>query len=304
MSSKFQDNYDLWEHTDRHISRLRFKEPPSGYFYPSEASVKLTDEHGDTYTEGGCLRAAYFRISGEFERLPNEPRTEYIFMQGKIIEQALIDYWKEMGIWVANNVKFRDEENRISGELDVVLIEPETAQQYGVEVKTFYGYQAEKELFGNYKNPGFPKMSQLLQTLTYVNYWKDKGIPFFRMAYFARDSVKRTTFKVELQKEGNILYPKVDGEVIREFTMGDVLSRYKELKGYVDSKIVPPNDYELQYSDVKIEDFYKKGKIAKTKYEDYKKGKLGKHEYIGDWNCSYCAYKAVCWGSNRRNIEL
>ena len=27
-------------------------------------------------------------------------------------------------------------------------------------------------------------------------------------------------------------------------------------------------------------------------------GKLKKYEYIGDWNCSYCKYKNVCWGNN------
>lgn len=295
MKSSY-DNYDLWEHTDQHITRPKFgNEKPSTYFYPSEASVKLTDEHGDVYTEGGCMRSSYFRLVGGFQAIPNEPRTEYIFMQGKIIEQELIEKWKEMGIWVANNVKFTDEENHISGELDTILVEPGHGQMYGVEVKTFYGYQAEKEIFGNKNSKGFPKMSQLLQTLTYVNYWRDKGLPYFRMAYFGRDSVKRRTFKVELEQEGNTLYPKVEGVVVREFTMNDVLSRYKELSQYLASQTIPPNDYELQYSDAKIEDYFKKGKVAKTKYEDYTKGRLKKYEYVGDWQCSYCKFKNICW---------
>lgn len=297
MKSSY-DNYDLWEATDAHISRPRFgNEPPSGHFYPSEASVKLIDEHGDTVTEGGCLRSAYFRLHGGYKGLPTEARTEYIFLQGKIIEQSLIEMWKEMGLWVANNIKFLDKENGISGELDVVLFEPETQENYIVEVKTFYGYHAEKELFGNYKEKGFPKMSQLLQTLVYINYWRDKGLKFARLVYFARDSVKRRTFKVELEKEGNTLYPKIDGVVLREFSMDDVLARYKTLKDHIQNNTIPPNDYELQFSDAKIEDFYKKGKIAKTKYEDFKKKKLNKNEHIGNWNCSYCKWKEVCWGS-------
>lgn len=296
MKSSY-DNYDLFGHLDEHMTRKRIEQPSSGFFYPSEASVKLIDEHGDLKTEGGCLRAAYFRLSDEFKGLPHEPRTEWIFMQGKIIEQALIDKWKEMGVWRDNNVKFVDHDNHISGELDVVLSEPGSGQIYGVEVKTFYGYHAEKEILGNFKNPGFPKMSQLLQTLVYLNYWENRGIPFFRMAYFARDSVKRRSFKIELHHEGNITYPKVDGQVIRSFTINDILARYKDLKHYIDTKTIPPGDYELQYSDAKIEDYFAKGKVSKTDYESWKKGKLKPYENIGDWNCSYCKFKNICWGS-------
>lgn len=290
------DNYDLFGHLDEHITRKQFEKPSSNGFYPSEASVVLTDEHGDKKVEGGCLRASYFRLSKEFEGLPHDARTEWIFMMGKTVEGELINYWKEMGVWKANNVKFFDAENNISGELDTILVEPGTGQMYGVEVKTFYGYHAEKELMGNYKQQGFPKMSQLLQTLVYVNHWESRGLPYFRMAYFGRDSVKRRTFKIELHHEGAIKYPKVDGVVVRSFTMNDVLARFKELKQYMDTKTIPPGDYELQYSDAKIEDYYAKGKISKSAYESWKKGKLGKHEYVGDWNCNYCKYKNVCWG--------
>jgi hypothetical protein len=290
------DDYDLFAHLDEHITRQRFERVPSPYFYPSEASVVLTDEHGDRVVEGGCLRASYFRLSQEFQGTPNDARSEWIFMMGKAVEEELVRYWKEMGVWKDNNVKFLDEQNHISGELDAILVEPGTGQMYGVEVKTFYGYHAEKEIMGNFKNDGFPKMGQLLQTLVYLNYWEKRGLPYFRMVYFARDSVKRRTFKVELHHEGDITYPKVDGVVIRSFTMNDVLARYKELKHYIETKTIPPADYELQYSDEKIEDFFKKGKVSKTDYEAFKKGKLKPHENIGDWNCSYCKFKNICWG--------
>jgi hypothetical protein len=293
-----KDSYDLWAHLDEHITRKKYEQPSSGFFYPSEASVVLTDEHGDRKVEGGCLRSSYFRLSKEYEGTPNDARSEWIFMMGKTVEQEIINYWKEMGVWVANNVKFNDPVNFISGELDAILSEPGNGQLYGVECKTFYGYHAEKEIMGNFKTPGFPKMSQLLQTLVYVNHWEDKGLPYFRMAYFARDSVKRRSFKVELHHEGEIKYPKIDGVIVRSFTMNDVLARYQELKHYIDTKTVPPGDYELQYSDAKIEDYFTKGKVSKTDYEAFKKKKLKKYEYIGDWNCNYCRMKEICWGKN------
>ena len=288
------DNYNLFAHVDEHMTRPKFKAPRAKNFYPSEASVTTYDEHGDKVVHGGCMRAAYFRCSShEFERIPNSARSEYIFKQGIGVEKILIDLWKEMGIWVDNNVKFVDAEAGISGELDALLMEPD-GTVYGAEVKSFYGYFAEKELFGNRSTKAFPKMPHLLQTLIYLNFFKDK-LPYFRIVYFARDSVKRRTFKVELHEEGDIIYPKVEGEVIRSFTVNDIYARYEELQSYLDNDIVPPNDYELYYSRDKIEDYFKKGKVAKTKYAKWQAGKLGPHEQIGDWNCSYCAFKNICW---------
>ena len=289
------DNYDLFQDMDRHLTRPRFKAARSKYFYPSEASVEITDKNGDRKVEGGCLRAAYFRLTEDYEGSPHTAHSEYIFIQGSSVEKFLVNLWKEMGIWVANSVKFVDHENNISGELDAILMEPSNGQSYGVEVKSFYGYNAEKEIMGNKYQKGFPKMSHLLQTLIYLNHFQDR-LPYFRIVYFDRGGSKRRTFKIELHKEGNIVYPKVEGDIIRSFTVNDILSRYQELKEYLETGTVPPNDFELQYSDAKIEDFYEKGKVGKTKYEAFKKGKLKQYEYIGDWQCSYCNYKETCWG--------
>lgn len=292
------DSYDLFHATDSHLVRPKFHAERERRFYPSEASVEAFDEHGDRIVHGGCMRASYFRMSGEFEGIPFDARTEYIFMQGRDVESMLIKLWKEMGIWVDNNIKFLDEENGISGELDAILIEPPDGQLYGVEVKSFYGYYAEKELLGTKRQQGFPKMGQLLQTLIYLNHFEDR-LPYFRMVYFARDSVKRRTFKVELHHEGGIKYPKVEGEILRQFSVNDILDRYRSLRQHLDNKTIPPCDFELQFPDAKIEDFFAKGKVAKTKYDKWKKGKLGIHERIGDWQCSYCRFRDVCWsGSN------
>jgi len=288
-----KDSYDLFAATDAHITRPRFQAQREQRFYPSEASVKLYDRHGDQIVEGGCLRASYFRLTGNFEPAPYEPYTEFIFRQGKLVEEMLISLWKEMGIWVDNNVKFVDHENNISGELDVILMEP-NGQIYIGEVKSCYGYMAEKEIFGNKGQPGFPKMGQLLQTLIYVNHFKNR-IPYARMIYFDRGSVKRRTFKISLEEEGSLIYPVVDGEVIRSFTINDIYNRFRELRHYLDTAQVPPNDYELQYPPEKVRDYYQKGKVAKTKYEKWEKGKLGRYEYIGDWMCSYCGFKNICW---------
>lgn len=293
------DSYDLFGATDTHLVRPKFHAERERRFYPSEASVVAFDTHGDRVVHGGCLRASYFRMSGEFQGIPYDAHTEFIFLQGKAVEEMLIDLWKEMGIWVDNNIKFLDEVNGISGELDAILVEPHSSQLYGVEVKSCYGYYSEKEIFGTKRQPGFPKINQLLQTLIYLNHFEDR-LPYFRMVYFARDSVKRRTFKVELHHEGDIKYPKVEGEILRQFSMNDILDRYRLLREHLDRKEIPSNDFELQYSNDKIEDFFKKGKVAKTKYERWKKGKLAQNEHIGDWQCSYCRFRDVCWSGSHQ----
>jgi len=186
------------------------------------------------------------------------------------------------------------EEYNVSGELDVLLAEPPDGTIYIGEVKSGYGYYAGKEIFGTARQEGSPKMDQLLQLLVYL--WKFQAeFPYGRMIYFFRDSTKRRTFKVELQTEGNIQYPVVEGKVIKSFTINDILNRYKELQHYVDNDIIPPKDYELQYPDDKIKDFRKKDKIAKTKFEEWQKGKLKPYEYVGDWQCRYCDYRRECY---------
>jgi hypothetical protein len=212
----------------------------------------------------------------------------------------IIQKWKEMGIHAGSNIKFYDKEYNISGELDCVL----DLSKYGgphviCELKTAYGYYAEREIFGNKSLAPQPKMGHLLQLLVYL--WKfQEQFPFGYLVYFFRDSMKRKTFKVSLHREGEIFYPVVDGRVWKTFTVNDILARYKELQYHIDNKIVPEMDFELQYSPAKIEDFRPKklggkDKISQTKYEAWQKGKLKPWEYVGDWQCALCEWRRVCY---------
>jgi len=289
------DKYSLWGDLDSYVTRPKFRPgTDQRHLWPSEASVKFYDQHGDLTVEGKCMRAAYLRVKGDFEALPPSAYSEWIFEMGRRVEKMIVDRCKEAGIYVDNSIKFYDEEYNVSGEIDVLLTEPD-GLIYPAEIKSAYGYYAEKEIMGNMKQRGQPKMGQLLQLLIYLWKFKDQ-FPYGRMVYFFRDSTKRRTFKVELEQQGNILYPKVEGQVIKTFSVNDILARYKELQHHIDNEIVPEKDYELQYPEAKIHDFAKKGKIGKTKYQNFLKGKLKDYEYLGDWNCrGYCPYSRICY---------
>jgi hypothetical protein len=232
------------------------------------------------------------------DKQDSEFNSEYIYSvswseNDKYNNKKLVDCEK---FW-ASQVREIDKEDYIG---EVYNVEVDTDNTYTVggiithNCKSCYGYMTEREIFGNKKIKGAPKLSQMIQLLVYLWKFRDQ-FPYGRMAYFFRDTTKRKTFKISLLEQGELIYPVVDGEVYRHFTVNDILKRYKQLDSYIKRQEVPPGDYELQYSPAKIEDFFKKGKVGKTKYEAWKKDKLKPWEYIGDWKCAWCGYRRECY---------
>jgi hypothetical protein len=251
------------------------------------------DQHGIERVSGTCLRQSWYRLSGQFQSSGTSPYSEWIFALGKAVEEILVEQWKQMGIWVANNVKFYDKERNISGEVDVVLAEPD-GTLYGVEAKSFYGYMATRDLLGNKKIQGRPKTSQLLQTLVYVDLCKRLGIiEYFKMVYYARDSAGRTEFDIGLLQDGEHLRPTVDDVIDYRFTMEDIYDRYAELAEYVEKKEPPPQDFEKTWDHDKVKLRRDVGDVSKSAFEKWQRSP-GKYP-IGDWQCRYCNYAGECW---------
>ena len=113
-----------------------------------------------------------------------------------------------------------------------------------------------------------------------------------RSLYFNRDNVERKEFEVSLQVEGGKHWPVLDGKVYKAFSVEDIRSRYEEARDFIDGEVVPPKDYIDVYTPEQVELNYARGKIAKTKYQKYQQN--SEKNPIGDWNCSYCAYKHQC----------
>lgn len=284
--------------TDQFMTRQKIFMPTKASWYPSEASVEWTDSRGEKHVEGTCHRAAFFRYTNRFADLEfhNSPYTEWIFALGKAVEEILVKQYKEMGIWVDNNKKFYDEKRNISGEVDVIVRDPETNQLVGLEIKSVAGYNAGKQVFGNGRTPAAPKTSQLLQTLIYVDQFKEL-VPYFKMIYYSRDTADRIEFDIDLlENSDGKHHPTINRVVDYRFTLEDIYSRFDKLNHYVAAGIVPPPDYELAWSDEKVERRMKAGEVGKTNYAAWKKNRA--KNPIGDWNCqnTYCRYSDFCWG--------
>ncbi len=283
----------LLKATENHMGRGRLPILREAHYYPTEASAELDEKNfdGRPVVVGTCIRAAWYRHVGGFEGEAYSAYTQWIFMMGKCVEGALIENWKQMGVWLDNSVRFYNKENNISGELDVLLKNPETGQPYIVELKTFSGYEATKSILGNKSTKPSPKDQHLLQTLIYLDLHKH----IFKLAkivYINKAGDGNAEFDLELSKEGENTYPVVNGVTQRRFSMEMVYERFKKLDGYVKRKELPPRDYEMFWSDERIEAAYKAKEISKSKYEAWQK----KNKSVGDWQCRYCRYSAECYG--------
>jgi CRISPR/Cas system-associated exonuclease Cas4 (RecB family) len=286
--------YKLVEATDAHMTRPQLGLPRGIHFYPSEASADWIDHHGVKRVAGTCMRQAWYRCTGTKTVGQADAYSEWIFALGKAVECILVEQWKQMGIWVANNVKFYEEKHNVSGELDVVLSEPD-GTLFGVECKSFYGYQATRDIIGNKHITGKPKTSQLLQTLVYVDLCRRLGIiQYFKMIYYARDSAARKEFDIALIQDGEHLRPTIDGVIDYRFTIQDIYDRYDQLAAHIKNNDLPPRDFGLVWDNEKVEERRALGEVSDTAYKDWQK-KPDKNP-IGDWQCRYCPYAQVCYG--------
>jgi len=286
-------SFNLIALTDEHLTRPRVHFPTNDFFNPSASSVRWLDKHNIPRVSGTCLRASYYRYTGQ-QGLPTDAYSEWIFRLGKKVEEILVEEWKQMGLWVGNNMKFYDKENNISGEIDVILMDPETRQLVATEVKSFYGYYATKEICGTPKQQGRPKTGHILQTLIYLDVCKRHNIlDYAKLVYYARDAAKRKEFNIDIVQDGEHKRPMINGVIDYRFTIEEIYDRYKELQEYLDRKELPPADYELRWDGPKVKKFYDLGEVSKTAFEDFTKNP--EKNPVGDWQCSYCAYKHCCW---------
>lgn len=301
INSKY---FNLVDALNKHLTRDRFvKGHRSTNFYPTEASAEyrdLSQASERTVIVGKCIRAAFYRCSGMFEdaKVETTPRREIIFSMGKLLEMGVVEYFKQMGLWIDNNIKIFDTDRKISGEIDVFIRDPRTNSIIGVEIKTYYGYSAEKQIEGNYHNKGAPKIEHVLQAALYLDHVQNSlklPVRQFKILYINRGTGHMSEFNLTLEVREGQVYVAINDEIMGDFPMASVYQRYSLLAQYLASKEIPPPDYMLHYPPNLIEEKRMKGDISDSAYKNYKRNP---NKYpIGDWQCGYCDFKKVCWGT-------
>lgn len=299
-----------------------------GGFRPTEAGVHVYNSAlGENEQLGKCQRAVWFRLKHLDLQAEYSPSEMIRNDTGKRIEEETIELFKEMGIYVDAGVKFFVECDGIdlSGELDGVLEEPETKLKYAYECKSFYGYNAQKEILGlTHGNTPKPKMSHALQALCYLYYFKFFAKPAARLEYailfyVERGDGRHIHFLLDIEEEVQqldgahyvvhrpsytyFIQNHIPSKHKYPFTMEQVWENFKEIKEALKVDEPPPRDFEISYSPEKIELLNGLGQLAKTKYEEWKKAKKVK-PIIGDWECTYCPYQPVCVTKEGKPIDF
>lgn len=260
--------------------------------YPSEASCIVKNEYDEDTVAGNCLRSVYWSCRGTKKTNPMTARGFRITRYGKLIEQYEIEKYKELGIWRGNNIKFFNEKFGISGEIDGIVFDSGVNKRIGVEIKTGYDYKFRREVLGNSYRKGRPKLNHLLQTMLYIDHF---CIPF-KIIYIDRGNAARGEFYITLNKDGT---PNVDGKkVINGISIPGCIRRIKDLDEHLEDSTLPGRDFQLQYSQERINFLYDSGRLNKAQRKEFEKNKKVD---IGDYQCGYCDYKDYCWKVDKKN---
>ena len=257
--------------------------------YPSSLSIRHTNSYGENTVIGGCNRFNFYRRRGDSKTDKGGLSNMLVMKAGKAVEEIVVDYFKCMGIWRGNNVRFYDRIYNISGEIDVfVEVDGKLVQ---VEIKTIYGTYADKDILGvEWKKKvreGYPKIPHLIQTAPYLEKFKEIASEN-RLIYFNRGSfLYPAEFIITLDKKGIIC---VDGKP-SIVTLRGIRDRILELEDYIERGKLPSRDYELKYSEEKVDALIKSGRKKKYWKGNWKRNK----GIVGDWNCTYCDFKSKCW---------
>lgn len=270
------------------------------HFYPTQASCHSASGN----VIGACLRANAFEYWGIPKSNPFNIKTLYTFEMGRRIEAMYIDWFKLMGVHVADHVKFFNQDFFISGELDAVIRENRYSDQLiGWECKSGYSYMVSYQITGlRDGTPPKPKQEHLMQVLLYLEYFPQ--LPYFILMYTGRDEFDRIEYKIEKVEEHGEVYPKVTypdrkSYVDYDISLASIHNRYKDLKNYLKKKTLPPRDYNPEMNQGEMQEALEAGKISKTKMKDYKEGKL----LTADFVCRYCNFKDLCRGLDKKAIR-
>ena len=292
---------NLVERTMLWMARKQYRSKGRGTFWASEASCKFTNDFNEQETVGKCHRASYYRIAGVKPTNPPSAQSQVIFLLGNLVEDQLVEMWKQMGIWENNSVRWEDRPRNLSGEFDVILREGD--RKYGAECKSFYGYYANKKILGHWEGRGAnkryvrgaPKDEHLMQAAIYADQTRG-DLEGFKLFYCSRDENAMKEFNVTIGPNRELL---IDGQPNR-YNIDQVYARYRTLEEHISNGTIPPKDYTWKLTDERVEQLFARGDLSKSVYEAHTSGK----EKASDFHCNYCDFKDYCHGPNSDRIVI
>jgi hypothetical protein len=325
-------------------------DPKHPTLWPSEASAVSVNEYGEEVVLGKCRRAIFLRyVVDNYKFYPKyshyRPLVEeikkkevppdrymlWIWRAGELYEEYLINISKESGVFIAEQTPLYIPSHNVSGKVDLTIINPETHLLSKVEVKSVYGHNSNTVLGTPSQRSkgalGTPRDSNLMQIALY-EWWgssMDDAYEHSRLVYGARDTGRYAEYIISTETtveengestirvfyEGNA--PNKTQKTEAPFTLTSILNQYEYVQNCLDSGVVPKRDYEIAYSEEKIETLYSRDELSKSDKERFEKWKAWKDGTRsrqikpvekGDWQCRYCKFREVCFDAEGKPKEL
>lgn len=300
----------------------------SSGLYPSSASIKCITPNVGPEVYGYCHRRLWYQANKY--PINVEETAESIDRKdiGEWFSQSLVEKFKKVGLYVADEVPFFDDETGVSGRIDIIIKDPYTApkppqrpqpsQLIGIEVKSTGGYHNIKgPIISTKDTPLAPSIEHVLQVMIYLGYYAKFGLDRWILIYQDRESLRKQWHKVTLNQKGSPVITNIQQTITHHhITLDGIRERFATLRKHIADKTIPDRDYELQYSNPKIIALNNAGKLNKTDSEKVNKflAKLAKkgigvdHDDTpilqkGDTDCMYCPYASLCWSNDPTSKE-
>lgn len=347
------NEWSFIEHITSSLNGKRYGDPKQPTLWPSEASAVI-DVNGREKVVGHCRRSTFFRYLLDnykfydkykmWKPLVEEVSTNslavdkyllWIWRQGELYEEFLIEQSKISGIFIAGQVPVFIPEINLSGKVDILCINPYTHKHSQVEAKSVYGFGANTVLgtpgARRKGGAGTPRDSNLMQIALY-HWWsasEDDSYEESRLVYGSRDTGRYGEYLVKTELEEDrvkILYkahhPNVSDWIESPITINSIVREYKNQQLWLDGGIVPKRDFDLLYSEEQLAELFTNDELTKAEKEQYEKvilrreenaalellGKKPKKELKqiekGNWNCSLCSFRTVCYDKNNQPRDL
>lgn len=254
-------------------------------FYPSQASCKnlITGQ-----IEGTCARNIFYKTKGYQYTNPSSSQMIRKMRYGNKIEEYEIDQLKAMDICVGNQTAFEIiyDTIKIKGKVDAIvkINDKFTCLEY----KSSGGYYFKKQVMGSAYNNGFPKLSNLMQSMIYLDAFKNnKEFPFTEciLMYIDREQCTTKEFNIQLA-DG---YPVIDDDIYKGVHIKAIYERYKYLFKHLSLNILPPKDFRPKVDLSIAAKERDEGIITKAAYT--RAESIG---YYTDTMCTFCNYRDLC----------
>lgn len=272
------------------------KKPSQGYYLSPSSAMCYSKEDGSAI--GSCIKKVWLDKKGYPRSRPITIYNQYQFQTGLLWEDWLIKQYKEIGIYRDNNVKLIDNDLKLSGELDLLHINPTNNNLEFTECKTYNGsnYQVAKELLGSDIAIPKPKDQHLLQVVSYLMVVRRYNINVGNLLYIDKSQSKvynHKQFKIYLEGT-KIKYDTLFRSVLvtqeeDRFDTESLKEKNEACIKLLDLDYIPEPDYKIQYNMEEFEQAYKRGEVSKYKYESVLKGNAYLEDQ-GHWQCAYCPY--------------